>query len=157
MTVDLWFSHSTDGGTTWSPSTAAGGGANPILGAPIGVPTTFTWDSRGDGVGTAMVTATLVKVEVEDSVSLVPGECQTGSFDVDNTSLCPGMCGDCNLDAAVTILDALVAAQISAGLLVPTQAQQGCCDVDSSMNIAIIDALLIAQDAAGLVVTLMCP
>jgi hypothetical protein len=78
-------------------------------------------------------------------------------FDVDNTQLCAGICGDCNLDAAGPgIIDALTAAQVAAGLIIPGAVQLACCDVNSTTAVEILDALLLAQYAAGLPVTLTC-
>lgn len=67
-------------------------------------------------------------------------------------------CGDCDLSGGGnTILDALVAAQVSVGLFPSSSTQDVNCDVNASGSITVLDALLLAQDAAGLGVTLMCP
>jgi len=157
--VDVAFDYSLDGGATWLPATPGGTSVNPTLGLPVMTPATFTWDSRADGVALlALAPAVLVRALVNDGVSLVPGECQTAPFDVDNTSVCFTICGDCNSDAAgPSIIDSLVAAQFSAGIGTPTMLQTGCCDVNSSMSIDIIDALQMAQVSAGLPLTLICP
>lgn len=67
-----------------------------------------------------------------------------------------GLCGDCNADGAVNVLDALTGAQAAAGTLTVPPMQVFDCDVDSSGSVDILDALLIAQFAAGLPVTLTC-
>jgi hypothetical protein len=160
MSVDVVFEHSTDGGTSWSTSTAAMGSplANPALGVPLGI-STFVWDSAADAVGAMMLQpGVIVRATVDDGVAPMTGECETTPFDVDNSALCQGICGDCDLDmAGPNILDALVGAQIAAGILIASQAQQGCCDVDASGQVTILDALVIAQGAAGLMVTMTCP
>jgi hypothetical protein len=66
-------------------------------------------------------------------------------------------CGDCTGDGTVGILDALLAAQMGASLVVPIPPQDVDCDVDASGAITILDALGIAQAAAGMPVTLTCP
>jgi hypothetical protein len=104
---------------------------------PVSYGQTYTVvvDGKGGAIGTADLTIDLLE-----------------------TSLCTTLCGDCDLNStAPTILDALVAAQISAGLLASTPGQDGCCDVDTSMSLTILDALLIAQASAGLSITLTCP
>jgi len=157
-TADLIFEHSLDGGVTWLACTADPTSPLPAIApaVPLG-PITFVWDSRADAVGVASVaTGVLVRVSIDDLTA--QGECVTGAFDVDNTALCYTLCGDCDENGSgPDILDALVGAQISAGLSTPTPLQIGCCDVNSSGNIEILDALLTAQLAAGLPVTLTCP
>jgi len=157
-TVDAQFDYSLDGGATYLPATPGGTSTNPLIGAPIMAVANFEWDSRADGVAlVALVPGVLVRATVDDGTPLT-GSCETPPFDVDNTSLCPGTCGDCDSNGmGPDILDALIAAQISAGLVVPSMAQQGCCDVNSSMAVEIIDALLMAQASAGLSVSLACP
>ena len=68
-------------------------------------------------------------------------------------------CGNCDRDAmgGVTVVDALLAAQVSAGLVQIPGPQQAQCDVDRSGAITIVDALIIAQASAGLPVVLDCP
>ena len=56
-----------------------------------------------------------------------------------------------------SITDALSAAQIAAGIIIPSMQQQQCCDVNNSGAVEVTDALFIAQTAAGLMVMLMCP
>jgi hypothetical protein len=157
-TVDISFEYSVNGGTTWDPATPDGGFTNPMLGVPVTTPTTWSWDSRADGVGLAAVAVgVLVRASVSDGAAAAPGTCLSTPFDVDNTALCPGACGDCDLNGVTpTIVDALLAAQIAAGLVTPTTPQTGCCDVNSSTAVEVLDALLIAQDSAGITVTMTC-
>jgi hypothetical protein len=66
-------------------------------------------------------------------------------------------CGDCNANGSgPDILDALSAAQISAGISMAGMTQLCSCDVDNNGGVTIIDGLLMAQAAAGLPVTIMC-
>jgi hypothetical protein len=70
------------------------------------------------------------------------------------------VCGDCNQDGALTILDALRGAQIAAGLIVPQPIDYQYCDVNfvsPPPAITVLDALIMAQAAAGLTVVLTCP
>lgn len=67
-------------------------------------------------------------------------------------------CGDCDHRGdGITIVDALNAAQMTAGLSTPTAIQQCICDVNNSGNVDILDALYIAQTSAGYQPTLNCP
>jgi hypothetical protein len=155
-TFDLVVEFSTDGGATYQGATPAASSPTvpPVPGLPVGMHD-FHWDSRGDGVGLALVQPAELRASIDDGVAT--SECSTALFDVDNTMLCNGICGDCDLNAAgPDILDALAAAQIAAGLLVPSPLQVACCDVNSSASVEILDALFIAQGAAGLSVTLVC-
>lgn len=67
------------------------------------------------------------------------------------------LCGDCDQDGDVDILDALRAAQLAAGLIAPAPIDFFFCNVYRDGDIDIIDALLMAQFAAGLPVMLNCP
>lgn len=69
----------------------------------------------------------------------------------------PLVCGDCDGDGDVDILDALCASQIAAGLIMPTFLDMLRCDVDSDGDIDIIDSLLMARVSAGFPIMLMCP
>lgn len=157
--IDIDWSFSTDGGATFTPCTASAASplANPSVGVPL-APAAFAWDTAADSVGVlALEPGVIVMATVNDGISLASGNCQTLPFDVDNSALCQGICGDCNLNGlGPDILDALEAAQIAAGLTTPTMAQIGCCDVNSSTFIEVLDALLIAQSAAGLPVSIQC-
>jgi hypothetical protein len=157
--VDATFEFSTDAGTTWSLATPDPTSANPIMGIPITINIQFLWDTRADNLGmSAPVTGVLFRTVVADGVAPVDGTCIMPPFDVDNTSLCPSLCSDCDLNGtAPAILDALVAAQIAASLLAPSTAQAGCCDVNTTMSITVLDALRIAQASAGITVPLDCP
>lgn len=67
------------------------------------------------------------------------------------------LCGDCDLDGDIDVLDALRAARLAAVLIMPGPLDFRVCDVDADADIDIIDALLTAQAAAGLPVMLTCP
>ena len=72
------------------------------------------------------------------------------------------MCGDCNGDMTLSILDALVAAQNAAALIVLTGVDFTNCNVIGTLEPApgaavdILDALTLAQAAAGLPISLVC-
>ena len=154
--VDLTFEWSPAGVGTFQACTAAAGSptANPELGVPAGM-RQFVWDSRADGVAMLGQESIDFRVTVADATAM--STC-VATFDVDNTSLCGTVCGDCDGNGSgPDILDALTAAQIAAGLIMPSMTQQGCCDTNSSGSVDVLDALTMAQGAAGLMVTLTCP
>jgi len=158
-TVDVLIEWSADGGATFSPASMAASSANPNPAtgiAPGGA--VFTWDSRGDGVAPGgPVAGVIVRATVTDSISPGAGTCQT-LCTIDNSMICGGICGDCNLGGTgPDILDALTAAQIAVGLTMPSVVQEACCDVNSSMGVDVVDALLMAQSSAGLPAVLVCP
>jgi hypothetical protein len=72
------------------------------------------------------------------------------------------VCGDCNGDLTVTILDALTAAQHSAAIIQLSGVEFTNCNVigvlepDPLADVSILDALTLAQAAAGLPVSLVC-
>lgn len=156
-TVTATFEFSTDTGVTFAPCTAAATSplANPI--APGAVD--FYWDTLVDAIGTtALTVGVLVRATVDDGVVPTTGECTATPFDVDNTASCASVCGDCDQGGTgPDVIDALVAAQISAGLITPTMPQMNCCDVNASSSVDVIDALVMAQGAAGLPVMPACP
>lgn len=94
----------------------------------------------------------------------VSGSAASASYETEIGPLCPELsggcgvvlCGDCNGDGAVTILDALAAAQSAVGTRTLTPMQFASCDVDMDGDVDILDALLIAQVSAGLPVMLTC-
>jgi hypothetical protein len=156
--VSAMLEWSTDGGVTYQTATLAAVSPLPTNPAPglstPGTGQTFTWDSRTDGIGLMAPEPADLRVTVDDG--LLHRDC-TVSLTVDNTQICTGICGDCNLDASgPAITDALTAAQISAGLSVPGTVQAACCDVNTDGSVTILDALNIARHSAGLSVTLTC-
>lgn len=66
------------------------------------------------------------------------------------------LCGDCNLDGTLNILDSLTAAQHAVATISLSGAAFDNCDADTNGNVDILDALLLAQAAAGLPVTPSC-
>lgn len=60
------------------------------------------------------------------------------------------ICGDCDGNGRITILDALVAAQHASGVITITGPRLLSCDADASGAVDILDALAIAAEAAGL-------
>jgi hypothetical protein len=150
---DATFEFSTDAGATYTICTPAGTStlANPALGLVPGTPEVFVWDTATDGLSPPS-SGVIVRATVDDGASTA--DCEV-SFDVDCA------CGDCNSNGTpLEILDALVAAQISAGLSPPAPAtaqQVLCCDATGDTSITILDALRMAQGAAGLTVSMDCP
>jgi hypothetical protein len=72
------------------------------------------------------------------------------------------LCGDCNGDGVVSIVDALTAAQHAAGLSLLSGTAFSSCNVlgllepDPGAEVNILDALALAQSVAGLGVVLSC-
>jgi hypothetical protein len=65
------------------------------------------------------------------------------------------VCGDCNGDGAVDVVDALVIAQAGVGL---GGGGPDCrCDASGDGLLDVLDALLVAQEAVGLMPPLACP
>jgi hypothetical protein len=166
-TVDVTFDYSEDGGLTWFPCTPAPTsalGSNPALGVPVG-PASFTWDTETDGVGVlAPVFGVMCRATIDDGMYPGTVDCQSASFEVDNSGPVT-LCGDCDGNGVLGITDALVAAQISAGVLPPPAfgtAQFNDCNVqglvfpDPSAAITILDALELAQSVAGLLTVSCC-
>lgn len=74
-----------------------------------------------------------------------------------DTMNCNLLCGDCDRDGDIDVVDALRAAQIANGLIMPTLTDFLACNVDDDGDIDVIDALLIARVSAGFPLTLNCP
>jgi hypothetical protein len=74
----------------------------------------------------------------------------------------PDLCGDCDGDGVVTVLDALVGAQHAVGLVTLTGIRFSACNVtgavepDQAAAIDVLDALTIARSVVGLGVVLSC-
>jgi hypothetical protein len=153
-TVDLTFTGSAD---RTSEYTVTPDPANPTSLAP-GSTETFTF-----GVD-VQVGATLETITIDgtfqgtDAVSA--GTVEDTAADVTDTwdvvaCLAP-LCGDCNLDGQLSILDALVGAQHAAGLVTLTAPAYSSCNVigllepDPGADVDILDALTVAQVSAGI-------
>jgi hypothetical protein len=91
---------------------------------------------------------------------LVSGTMASPAYQARFEVLCLGcgvtLCGDCNGDGAITILDSLAAARHAVALVVLTGVQFASCDVDRDGDVDVLDSLRVAQAAAGLSVTLTC-
>ena len=114
------------------------------------------------GVG-ASTSSTFSAVTVVGAT--LAGETMSPGFTARFTSMCPDLgsggcvvplCGDCDLNLTVNILDALQAAKHAVGLIVLVGLQFDSCDVDNDPDVDVIDSLFIAQASAGLPVTLTC-
>jgi hypothetical protein len=158
--ADITPEWSSDAGVSWNPATGGPGGDGTLGLAtdPVGVPHAFDWDSRADIPMAAGAVGIDFQITIDDGSAV--DTCAT-TFTVDNS--CPlTLCGDCNQDGQVTILDALGAAQSSAGIITLGPVQFSNCNVtgllepDPSATVDILDALTIAQVAAGLGVSLTC-
>ena len=66
------------------------------------------------------------------------------------------LCGDCNEDQRLDVLDVLAAAQHSAGIAPLSGRAHRLCDVDQSGAVSVIDALQIAQKTLGLPTAIAC-
>ena len=70
------------------------------------------------------------------------------------------LCGDCDNNYFVNILDALRASQVSSGLATATAVELRQCDVYPHGNpdgrVTVLDALLIARYVVGLEPALQC-
>lgn len=66
------------------------------------------------------------------------------------------LCGDCDRDGVIVILDALRASRIGVGLEPELPTDSLVCDVDLDTRIGILDAFRMAQEAVGLAPTLTC-
>jgi hypothetical protein len=97
---------------------------------------------------------------VQGTVLIDQGADVTDTWDLATCAV--SLCGDCNQDGVVSILDALVGAQHAAGLVVLAGMPFTACNVigllepDPGALVDILDALTIAQSAAGLPATLTC-
>jgi hypothetical protein len=76
---------------------------------------------------------------------------------------CPlSLCGDCNQDGGVTVLDALLAAQHGVAIITLAGEAFSNCNVTGAVEpdpgpvVDVLDALTIAQEAAGLAPPLSC-
>ncbi len=94
---------------------------------------------------------------------LSSGELASQAFTATLTVICgrdPGcgttLCGDCDENSQVDILDALTAARSALGALMLGGAARANCDVNSDGAVNILDALSLAQIATGLPVVLTC-
>ena len=98
---------------------------------------------------------------VSSGLVSTPGGAPQGSALVDLG--CPVVvCGDCNANGSVTIVDALLAAQHGASLITLTGSDFSGCNVTWALEpqagaaVGVLDALILAQHAAGIVPTLTC-
>ena len=175
---------STDMGSTWSTLGASGDPGNwytddTIDGRPGGQ--RHGWTGRAataDGSGgwvlaahelTGLTGAPSVRLRIvfaSDSSVEDEGFAFDSVWIGDGNPLTPGcpltLCGDCNTDGVVDVLDALLAAQAEVGvaLLTPTQFAncnvEGALEPDPGAEVTVLDALRLAQFAVGSPVPLDC-
>jgi hypothetical protein len=155
--LDIYYEYDAGGG--FQPATRDGGGAPFDLGVSPGAFEFFIWDARADLIGA--IPGVIFQVRLDDRHGGT-GLCSV-QVDVDlPTCPPPALCGDCNLDTLFTILDALTAAQIAAGLVTPSADQFHRCNVQGLVApsvgavVDVLDSLALAQNAVGLPVTLHC-
>jgi hypothetical protein len=136
---------------------------NPASIAP-GATESFAFSVDVDPTATLGTVTIDAHIDAQDLVSMT-NESDTGadvpdSWDV--VTCAATVCGDCNGDGVVSILDALTAAQHSAALIVLVGVDFTNCNVtgavepDPAAAVTILDALSLAQSAAGLPVALVC-
>ena len=104
----------------------------------------ITFEVIGNDGDTSSLTLTSVSASDTD-FNDVPLTTQNGKFTV-GTSPC-GVAGDLNGDGKVSSLDALMALQMSVGLIQVDQ----CADVNGNGKVTSLDALMILQKAVGLI------
>jgi hypothetical protein len=147
--IDLSFTGSADRTSEYTVMPDPG---NPALVAP-GATESFAFSVDVDPMATPEIVTLDVALATGNDV--VTGRVQsdmgadvTDSWDVQ--ACAASFCGDCNLDMSLSILDALLAAQISAAIVpiggLPLQ-QVEQCDVDNDADVDILDALALAQAA----------
>ncbi|MEM7248766.1 MAG: hypothetical protein AAF533_25775 [Acidobacteriota bacterium] len=135
---------------TYTPTTQAGGAFLPM-------PDSFSGGPRLDAHELSSGPELLVGNPSRGTAS---GQYRLVGVPPVSTSPCPPMgctlgglvCGDCDQNGmGPNILDALVAAQISVGLITPSCVQHSACDVATPYDVVnILDALTIARTAAVL-------
>ena len=93
---------------------------------------------------------------------LASGELLSASFSVRLTATCGDvrcsvlLCGDCDGNSILNVLDALLGAQHAVAIVTLTGVAFESCNVDDDFDVDVLDSLFIAQTAAGVSVPLSC-